>query len=116
MVVNPRHQEWDTTFATDHLGPFMLTEVLMPYSPNDSNVIFVSSGVEDPQRKPSTIVEFRGGRYISAEVSARGEWELDGSKLSGADAYPTSKQAISLPSWHSRARHRGFGPTPSNRD
>ena len=76
----------------DHLGPFMLTEALMPYLPNDSNLIFICSGVEDPQRKPSTIAGFRGGRYISAEASARGEWEPGGSKLAGADAYATSKQ------------------------
>jgi len=85
-------QGWDTTFATDHLGPFMLTETLMPHLPDDSNVVFICSGVEDPQRKPSTIAGFRGGRYISAEASERGEWEPGGSKLAGADAYATSKQ------------------------
>jgi hypothetical protein len=35
---------------------------------------------------------FRGSRYISAEASARGEWEPGGSKMPGADAYATSKQ------------------------
>ena len=35
---------------------------------------------------------FRGGRYISVEASARGEWEPGGSKMPGADAYATSKQ------------------------
>ena len=35
---------------------------------------------------------FRGARYISAEASARGEWEPVGSKMPGADAYATSKQ------------------------
>jgi hypothetical protein len=35
---------------------------------------------------------FRGGRYISAEASARGEWKPGGSALPGGDAYATSKQ------------------------
>jgi NAD(P)-dependent dehydrogenase (short-subunit alcohol dehydrogenase family) len=35
---------------------------------------------------------FRGGRYISAEASARGEWAPGGSSHPGFDAYATSKQ------------------------
>jgi NAD(P)-dependent dehydrogenase (short-subunit alcohol dehydrogenase family) len=34
----------------------------------------------------------RGGRYITAEASARGEWAPGGSKTGGMDAYATSKQ------------------------
>jgi NAD(P)-dependent dehydrogenase (short-subunit alcohol dehydrogenase family) len=35
---------------------------------------------------------FRGGRYISAEASARAEWKAGGAKPPGFDAYATSKQ------------------------
>src|ERR1700730_5535526 len=66
-------QGWDTTFATNHLGPFALTEALLPYLPDGANVVFVCSGVEDPQRRPAVIAGFRGARYISAQASARGE-------------------------------------------
>jgi len=83
---------WDYAFATNHIGPFVLTEALIPHLPDSANVVFVASGVEDPQRKPAKMAGFRGGRYISAEASARGEWEADGSKMPGADAYATSKQ------------------------
>jgi NAD(P)-dependent dehydrogenase (short-subunit alcohol dehydrogenase family) len=83
---------WDNAFATNHVGPFVLTEALIPYLPDGANVVFVASGVEDPERKPAKMVGFRGGRYISAEASARGEWEPGGSKMAGADAYATSKQ------------------------
>jgi NAD(P)-dependent dehydrogenase (short-subunit alcohol dehydrogenase family) len=86
-------QGWDMTFATDHLGPFVLTEALTPHLRDGANVVFVASGVEDPERKPAKMAGFRGGRYISAEASARGEWEPGGSKMPGADAYATSKQA-----------------------
>jgi NAD(P)-dependent dehydrogenase (short-subunit alcohol dehydrogenase family) len=83
---------WDTVFATNHLGPFALTEALMPHLPDGANVVFICSGVEDPGRRPAVIAGFRGGRYISAEASARGEWQPGGSAHAGFDAYATSKQ------------------------
>ena len=83
---------WDMTFATNHLGPFALTEALKPHLPDGANVVFVCSGAEDPERKPAVAAGFRGGRYISAEASARGEWKSGGSSLPGRDAYATSKQ------------------------
>jgi NAD(P)-dependent dehydrogenase (short-subunit alcohol dehydrogenase family) len=83
---------WDNAFATNHIGPFVLTEALIPHLPDGANIVFVASGVEDPERKPAKMAGFRGGRYISAEASARGEWEPGGSKRPGADAYATSKQ------------------------
>jgi NAD(P)-dependent dehydrogenase (short-subunit alcohol dehydrogenase family) len=83
---------WDMTFATNHLGPFALTEALVPYLPDGAPVVFICSAVEDPERRIAVMAGFRGGRYISAEASARGEWAPGGSKLPGGDAYATSKQ------------------------
>jgi NAD(P)-dependent dehydrogenase (short-subunit alcohol dehydrogenase family) len=83
---------WDNSYATNHIGPFVLTEALIPHLPDGANVIFIASGVEDPERKPAKMAGFRGARYISAEASARGEWEPSGSTMPGADAYATSKQ------------------------
>ena len=85
-------QGWDMTYATNHLGPFVLTEALIPHLPDGANVVFVASAVEDPERVPAKTVGFRGSRYISAEASAQGKWKPGGSKLPGADAYATSKQ------------------------
>jgi NAD(P)-dependent dehydrogenase (short-subunit alcohol dehydrogenase family) len=85
-------QGWDMSFATNHLGPFVLTEALIPHLADGANVVCVASGVEDPERKPAKAAGFRGGRYISAEASARGEWEPGGSERPGSDAYATSKQ------------------------
>lgn len=115
-------QGWDMTFATDHLGPFALTEALMPHMPEGANIVFIASGVEDPDRKPAKMAGFRGGRYISAEASARGEWEPGGSKAPGADAYATSKQcalasALALARetqhLHINAVEPGFNPATS---
>jgi NAD(P)-dependent dehydrogenase (short-subunit alcohol dehydrogenase family) len=83
---------WDMTFATNHLGPFALTEALVPHLPDGANVLFVVSGVEDPERPTVKVMRMRGGRYISVEASVRGEWQSPGSKIPGMDAYATSKQ------------------------
>ncbi len=112
-------QGWDMTFATDHLGPFALTEALIPHLPDGANVVFIASGVEDPERKPAKMAGFRGGRYISAEASSRGEWKPGGSKAAGADAYATSKQctlatalefARETPRLYINAVEPGFSP------
>lgn len=110
---------WDNAYATNHIGPFVLTEALMPHLPDGANVVFVASGVEDPERKPAKMAGFHGSRYISAEASARGEWEPGGSKMPGADAYATSKQctlatalafARETPRLHFNAVEPGFSP------
>ena len=87
-------QGWDMTFATNHLGAFALTEALAPHLTDGANVVFITSAIEDPERKPAKIMGMKGGRYISAEASARGEWEVGGAKMPGIDAYATSKQCI----------------------
>jgi NAD(P)-dependent dehydrogenase (short-subunit alcohol dehydrogenase family) len=111
---------WDMTFATNHLGPFALTEALVPHLVDGTNVVFVGSGTEDPERRPATAVGFRGGRYISAAASARGEWVPGGSAIPGGDAYATSKQcniltamafAREIPRLHFNAVEPGFNPT-----
>lgn len=83
---------WDISFATNHLGPFAFTEALIPHLAPGTNIVFTCSGVEDPERKPAVTAGFRGGRYISAEASVRGQWSPGGSTHVGFDAYATSKQ------------------------
>jgi len=87
-------QGWDLTFATNHLGAFELTEKLASHLPDGANVVFIASAIEDPERKPAKVMGMRGGRFISVEASARGEWKEGGSKIPGTDAYATSKQCI----------------------
>ena len=83
---------WDVTFATNYLGPFALTEALIPHLADGTRVIFVVSAIEDPERTPAKVMGMRGGRFISVEASARGEWLTGGAKMPGVDAYATSKQ------------------------
>jgi NAD(P)-dependent dehydrogenase (short-subunit alcohol dehydrogenase family) len=112
-------QGWDGTFATDHLGPFALTEALLPALPDGANVVFICSGVEDPERRPAVVAGFRGGRYLSAAASARGEWAPGGSSHPGLDAYATAKQcnlatvlafAREIPRLRFNAVEPGFNP------
>jgi NAD(P)-dependent dehydrogenase (short-subunit alcohol dehydrogenase family) len=111
---------WDMSFVTNHVGPFALTDAFVPSLPNGANVLFVVSAVEDSERKPAVAAGFRGGRYISAEASARGEWKPGGAKRPGYDAYATSKQAIlaaamafvrETPRLHFNALEPGLNPT-----
>ncbi|MFF0705977.1 SDR family NAD(P)-dependent oxidoreductase [Streptomyces tendae] len=83
---------WDIAYATNHIGPFVFTETLVPHLEDGTQVVFIVSAVENPERKAATMSGFRGARYICAEASARGDWKPGGSKLPGADAYATSKQ------------------------
>ena len=101
---------WDMSFVTNHLGPFALTEALVPSLPDGANVVFVVSAVEDPERKPAVAAGFRGGRQISAEASARCEWKPGGAKQRGFDAYATSKRR-----WHSPVKLRGCTSVRSSR-
>lgn len=113
-------QGWDMSFATNHLGPFALTEALVPHLLDGTNVLFTASAVEDPERKPAVAAGFRGGRYISAEASARGQWAPGGSSKPGFDAYATSKQcniitamvfSREIPRMRFNAVEPGFNPT-----
>jgi len=87
-------QGYDLTFATNHLGPLALTEIVSKTMPDGAHVLFVASGTEDPDRPSAKRTGFCGGRYISAAESAQGHWKPGGAKNPGYDAYATSKQAI----------------------
>lgn len=87
-------QGFDMTFATNYLGAFAFTEALAPHLCDGANIVFIGSAIEDPERKPAKMMGMKGGRYISAEASARGEWKEGGAKMPGIDAYATSKQCL----------------------
>lgn len=117
FLMRPRSnsQGCDLSYATNHLGPFTLTETLIPHLPDGANVLFVASAVEDPLRKPAVAAGFRGGRYISAKACARGEWLAGGSARPGYDAYATTKQctlatALELANEHPRLSINAIEP------
>ena len=108
-------QGWDLSFAVNHLAPLTFTDALVPSLADGTNVVFIASAVEDPQRTPAVRVGFRGARYLSAEAAARGEFVPGGSSHAGWDAYATSKQGnlatvFSLAREHPRLRFRAIEP------
>src|SRR3989442_15812741 len=85
---------WDSTFATNHLGTFLFTELLLPPLLIGADFANLASAVDDPQRNPAAMAGFRRGRFLSVEASEPGEGKPGGSKLAGGDAYATAEQAI----------------------
>ena len=108
-------QGWELTFATNHLGPLAFTDALIPSLADGTNIVFITSGAEDPDLRAARIVGFRGSRYISAQAASRGEHRSGGASRAGADAYATSKQGnlaatFALAREFSRLRFRAIQP------
>ena len=108
-------QGWELNFATNHLGPLAFTDALVPALADGTNVVFITSATEDPERVPAVRAGFRGSRYLSAQAAARGEYVPGGSTRAGMDAYATSKQGnlaatFSLARQHPRLRFRAIEP------
>jgi NAD(P)-dependent dehydrogenase (short-subunit alcohol dehydrogenase family) len=87
-------QGYDLTFATDYLGPFLFSELMLPLLSAGARVEFTVSAVEDPERKFATRTGFRGGRFLSIEKNAQGIFKAGGAKNKSFDAYATSKQCL----------------------
>jgi NAD(P)-dependent dehydrogenase (short-subunit alcohol dehydrogenase family) len=107
---------WDNAFATNHIGPFVLTEALISHLPDDANVVFVASGVEDPERKPA--------RW-RASVGAGTSPQRRAHAASGSRADRRRRARTPMPHrsnaplprrWSLLARLRGCASTRSNRD
>lgn len=108
-------QGWELSFVTNHLGPLAFTDALIPALADETNVVFVASACEDPERTLAVRAGFRGSRYISAEATARSEYTPGGSARAGMDAYATSKQGnlaavFTLARQHPRLRFRAIEP------
>ncbi|GEK27923.1 SDR family NAD(P)-dependent oxidoreductase [Furfurilactobacillus siliginis] len=87
-------QGFDLTFATNYLGPFLLTTLLLPNLEVGARVEFTASAVEDPDRKFATRAGFRGSRLVTVADAAQGIYRKGGSTTAGFDAYATSKQCV----------------------
>ena len=94
LVCNAGHQSivaptqtsdgYETTFAVNHLGHYLLTRLLLSDLGDGARVVFVSSGVHDPKAKTG----MPEPRYVSAEAVAH---DFEPGAEAGRRRYATSK-------------------------
>jgi light-dependent protochlorophyllide reductase len=82
---------YEVTFATNHLGHFLLAHLLLESLEPPSRIIFVSSGTHDRQRTDGPM---QPPRYVKAEWLANPERDPDlpaDDAVAGGQAYASSK-------------------------
>lgn len=75
---------YETTFAVNHLGHYLLARLLLPAMAADGRILFVSSGTHDPAQKSG----LPDPRYESAEAVAH---DFEAGADAGRRRYATSK-------------------------
>jgi NAD(P)-dependent dehydrogenase (short-subunit alcohol dehydrogenase family) len=79
---------YELTFATNCLGPFLLTELLLPLMSDDGRIVFTASGTHDPDTIDGKMV----GKAVEPYAVTLAGIGKDGSKpLSAGRRYSTSK-------------------------
>ena len=106
MRATKNAQGWDMTFATNHLGPFALTDALVPQLPDGTNVVFIASAVEDPRAQTRRGFRFSAAVAMSQRRRARAaSGNLAVPRSRAWTPTPTSKQCtLSLRRWRSPVR------------
>jgi NAD(P)-dependent dehydrogenase (short-subunit alcohol dehydrogenase family) len=82
----------ELTFASNHLGHFLLVHSLLPVLSPHATVVATASGTHDPQDLISRLFGFRGGIFPDAESVAQGRLDPSvSSRQQCLDRYATSK-------------------------
>ncbi len=82
----------ELTFATNHLGHFLLTHALLDRLSPGAAVVSTASGTHDPDDSGARRFGFRGGVFPDAAAVARGALDPGASETQlAADFYATSK-------------------------
>ena len=75
---------YETTFAVNHLGHYLLVRLLLPDLASDARITFVSSGTHDPKQKTG----MPEPRYANADAVAH---DFEPGSRAGRRRYTTSK-------------------------
>ena len=121
QTLGPRQMTLDgveATFATNHLGHFVLVEQLLGRLASGAVVTTTGSGTHNPADRLATVSGFRGACFPDAATVASGDLGRPGSDLEQAlDRYATSKlcailhvRALAARVPEDRARFFSFDP------
>jgi NAD(P)-dependent dehydrogenase (short-subunit alcohol dehydrogenase family) len=77
----------ETTFGVNHLGPFYLTLLLLPFMDSHASITFTSSGTHDPKQKTGIAPPV----YLNAELLAHPVETYEKWNIIGQRRYSTSK-------------------------
>lgn len=85
---------FELTFATNHLGHFLMYETLKPHLAPQSRVVTIGSSTQNPNVTGATRFGFRDGVYTSAAALAKAAPDrTQTQEQQGRDAYAASKIA-----------------------
>ena len=93
---------YETTFAVNHLGHYLLVRLLLPDLASDARITFVSSGTHDPKQKTG----MPEPRYVDAEMVAH---DFEPGSFAGRRRYTTSK-LCNVYCTYELARHLAASP------
>jgi len=114
QIVNGRTSTkdgYETTFAVNHLGHYLLVRLLLPHLVAPARVVFVSSGTHDPEQRTG----IPAPRYIDARALAQPERDPENATesvaVAGRRAYSTSKLCNVLCTYELSRRLNAAGRT-----
>lgn len=77
----------EETFGVNHIGPWYLTLLLLPYVTGDAHITFTASGTHDPKQKTGMPAPL----YKAAELLAHPDKTVDKELTAGQRRYTASK-------------------------
>ena len=97
---------YELTFATNHLGHFLLVQLLLDSLEEDGRVVFTASGTHDPDTADGRFI----GRAVRPDAMALATMGVDGGEpLSGGRRYTTSKLCTVLHAYELDRRAKAAG-------
>lgn len=105
---------FDQIFGVNHLGHFLLVNLLLKHLNTPSSIVFVSSGTHVPEHRLARIMGVPAPKYVKADYLAHPETAPEHAKLRNTfQAYSTSKlcNVLCANALSQRLVDEGFSPS-----